>query len=85
MNFKLKIGAPSLTGKGAPEEVEAAIGSMEFPCVLRVANHMPRAAVFPESGIELASAFRKLRSVGRGEIRLCYCPQAPAAQCVAGR
>lgn len=51
---QLEIGAPSLSGKGA-SEVDEAIRGMEFPCSLVVENRMPRAAVFPESGVELAS------------------------------
>lgn len=57
MKVEFKIGAPSLTGKGAHEGMEAAVAGMEFPCSLQVVNYMPRAAVFPESGVELASAF----------------------------
>ena len=56
MKVNLAIGAPSLTGKGA-HEVDAVIASMQFPCSLVVTNHMPRQAVFPESGVELASSF----------------------------
>lgn len=52
---KIEVGAPSLTGKGAYEEAVATAEGMSFPCSLHVANHMPRAAVFPESGISLAS------------------------------
>jgi len=57
MKINLAIGAPSLTGKGAHEEAVATVNGMEFPCSLHVVNHMPRAAVFPESGIELASSY----------------------------
>ncbi len=57
MTIKIKIGAPSLTGKGAKDDVNTAIAGMDFPCSLLVTNHMPRAAVFPESGVELASTF----------------------------
>lgn len=57
MTITFTIGAPSLSGKGAQADAEFIIDGMAFPCVLHVANRMPRAAVFPESGIELASAF----------------------------
>lgn len=57
MKNEFVIGAPSLTGKGANEELDAAVARMEFPCSLQVVNHMPRAAIFPESGVELASSF----------------------------
>ena len=57
MKIDIKIGAPSLTGKGANEDVATAVAGAEFPCSLLVTNHMPRTAVFPESGVELASTF----------------------------
>lgn len=63
MNLKLAIGAPSLTGKGVHDETVATAAGMEFPCRLFVVNHMPRAAVFPESGIELASTLADSGSV----------------------
>ncbi|HEY4529124.1 MAG TPA: hypothetical protein VIG97_02160 [Luteimonas sp.] len=57
MKINIKIGAPSLTGKGANEDVATVVAGTEFPCSLQVTNHMPRAAVFPECGVELASTF----------------------------
>lgn len=57
MRLNLRIGAPSLDGKGDRRAIDAALEGVEFPCTLRVTNHMPRAAIFPESGVELASAY----------------------------
>jgi hypothetical protein len=55
MKVDISIGAPSLSGRGVTEEVENTIAGITFPCELHVLNHMPRAAVFPESGVELES------------------------------
>lgn len=46
--LKVKLGAPSLTGKDCNDLVAEAFGEAKYPLTVQVQNHMPRDVVFPE-------------------------------------
>lgn len=46
--LKVKLGAPSLTGKDCNDLVAEAFGEAKYPLAVQVQNHMPRDVVFPE-------------------------------------
>lgn len=46
--LKVKLGAPSLTGKDCNDLVAEVFGEAKYPLAVQVQNHMPRDVVFPE-------------------------------------
>lgn len=53
MTRKVELGAPSLTGKDANEQVAAEFGKAKYPVKVVVSNRMNRDVVFPELGLFL--------------------------------
>lgn len=53
MTRKVELGAPSLTGKDANEQVAAEFGKAKYPVKVVVSNQMNRDVVFPELGLFL--------------------------------
>lgn len=50
MTRKIRLGAPSLTGKDANDLVAEAFADAKYPLKLEVTNLMPRNVTFPELG-----------------------------------
>ena len=67
----VEIGAPSITGRSANQDVEKVFGQAKFPLEITFENFMPRRVAFPEVLPSFAS--KRLLTWQNWQIRKSLC------------